>query len=972
MKKICFILLMIGLTCQPLVSAKVHPQSRSKINYKSQTKYNFKKFKTLKRASSNSSGLDTSFGKNGVQINDFSKMFQSSGRDIINAISTQSNGQIIAGGTSTADQNFFNFALARFNTNGTLDTNFGVNGLVTTDIGAFTSEGPHSTYSFLNGLAIQTDGKIIGGGQVQVNEQILICLARYNTDGTLDTNFGPNKSGVVITDIGAILGLPGKDCAIDAIILQPDGKIVACGGFTLNVQGTLGLVRYNVDGTLDKNFGIKGVVVSPDFTLTNNANVLQLQNDGKIIICGVNNPSSAGIFAVTRYNSDGSIDNLFGTNGVVTTNFGPNCFATGVAIYANKIIAGGKSIVNNIVHYVLAKYNSDGSPDSSFGTGGTIDKILTPSQISIETITIQSDGKIVTVGNSITAGDTFFLTRLNIDGTFDTNFGTNGIAGEKFGIDFEGAINTPNSLLVQSDGKIFSGGVSDAIDFNNDFLLAKYNSNGSLDKTFGRNVSVFFVPGNNGVSDIDFKTVLKILSGASNCINAVATQSNGQIVVIGFSDGEDPNYDFSAYNYNPDGTVNANISFTTQDFSGYNNGDDTIYGTHDIATCVAMQKNDSYVIAGSSDTIGQFPSFALVRNLKDGSTDTSFGLAEHNNLVVTNFGQVQKKALTTDAINSILLQPDEKIVAGGSSAPDSLNITGSFALARYHNNGLLDNSFGNLNLGIVTTNIGKTLGSTESFDSIDSIALQTDGKIVAAGFSSYKNPLGNFALARYKPNGTLDGSFGNKGIVITNFNSNKINASQINKVVIQTDGKILVGGIATIDIPNFNPNNPRFNFALARYNSDGSLDQNFGTKGLVVTQLNPNGNNSTSNDYLSTLVITNDGTIIAGGTSNATDPNFDFALVVYDNNGAVNTSVGNNGIIFTDFKTVLGLGSGSQDSINQNGMTLQTDGKLLAAGSTNATNANFDFAIARYGISQSSCTNAKDVFTRALFEKYGQ
>lgn len=911
----------------------------------------------IKRAVNNS-GLDTSFGKNGVVFNDFSApdMFDSSSRDIIQTIAIQTDNKVVTGGTTTAIKNVTNYALARFNTDGKLDQTFGTSGVVTTDIGSLIGVTGNDKYSFLTALAIQSDGKIIGAGSFQ-NIVSFGCLIRYNIDGTIDTSFGNN--GLVLTDIGAQIGITNSNYELNGIVLQPDGKIIACGLTNANAlvpfstDFTLGIVRYNTDGSIDTTFGTNGVTIAPKFSLSGSNSIIQLQSDGKIVICGINKPTGF-IFAVTRYNSNGTIDNTFGTNGIVTTNFGPNCFANSLVLYLDKIIVSGKlPMPNNLVNYVMAKYNADGSLDTSFGNNGTINQ---SKSVYIETIAIQSDGKIVTAGNRniSTTSDTFCLTRLNINGSFDQTFGTNGIVTTPLGIDFFQSITIPNSIKVQANGKILVGGISDAIDFNNDFILVKYNSNGSLDKTFGKTVSVFEIPGKNGVSDIDFKRVLKIPNGASNSINGIATQSNGQIIVAGFSDAEDPNYDFASYAYSTDGSLPQNRSLQTIDFSGYNNSDSTNFGSYDIANCIAMQKNDKYIIAGLSDVIEPTFSFALVRLNQDGIQDTTFGTSAHANLVVTNFGQVQGKAITTsDVAYSILLQADDKIVAGGISSSTDINTTGSFALARYNSDGSLDTSYGYSNNGLVSINIGKALGLKESLDSIFSIALQTDGKIVAGGFTTAKNRLGDFALMRFNTNGTVDTTFGNNGFVITNFDKTKPNISQINKIAIQQDGKIVAGGYTTVNIANFNPSKPRFNFGLTRYNTNGSLDTTFGNNGFVVTELAPNGNNSKSSDYLLSLVIKSDGTIVAGGSSNAMDPNFDFALATYQTNGSLNKSVGRNGVIFTDFATTA-RALGSTDAITTGDMTIQKDGKILAAGNTNFTNANFDFAGARYIINSST------------------
>ncbi|MDR3647211.1 MAG: hypothetical protein P4L22_06735 [Candidatus Babeliales bacterium] len=913
-------------------------------------------FKKTRNATSQTSGLDTSFGRNGVNLTSMSKLFGSSGRDIASSIVVQPDNRIIAAGYSTALKNVFTYALSRYLPNGKFDTSFGDNGLVLTDIGAVVGEPANTVYSFIASSVLQPDGKLVVGGSSQFGSNIVCSMARYNINGTLDQLFG-NK-GVVITDINKILGNPNAQNEIDALGLQSNGKIIAAGIDSPALKLTM--VRYNINGTIDKTFGTSNNgIVSTNFGFSSN---IAIQPDDKILAGGfVNNE-----FAITRYNADGTLDTNFGTNGVVITNFGAGSFVSSIAIQAGSIVAGGQLVDKaRKSHYLVAKYNLDGSPDNSFGNNGTINLRL-PKQININQLVIQPDNKIVTLGTNFDL--IFALTRLNIDGSFDDSFGKNGISAINLGIDYLGSISFPNSLLLQADGKIVAAGSNDAVDSNKDFFLERYNNDGSLDKTYG-GVKLFdkFY---KGVVDTDFKRALGIKTGSSNSITAIGVQSTGKIIAAGVTDALDPNYDFGAFRYDANGIVDQSVpgfALNCDDFSTTGSPD---FGSYDILTCLAINPDDSIILGGYSDTLDGFFSFALTKLTSGGDAFSGFGdfpqilpLAAS----VTNFGLTINQVPTNDIMTCIILQNNGQILAAGNTTANP-GITSSFALARYSSTGFLDNNFGKLKKGIVITNIGKNLGSKQSFDSIESIALQTDNKIVVGGFSTAKNPLGDFALARYNSNGTLDNTFGNKGIVITNFNPNKLNGSQINKVIIQPDGKILAGGISSSQIKNFKPNNPTFNFAIIRYNQDGTIDTSFGNKGFVITQISP-----TSNDYLSCMTLLN-GTIIAGGSSNAVDPHYDFTLAVYDSNGNLKTSVGNKGIIFTDFNKVLGLGSGSQDSINANGMAIQ-GGKVLGAGSTNATNPNFDFAIARYNIPTTPpppICNVSDIFLKTIFNKYGK
>jgi uncharacterized delta-60 repeat protein len=198
---------------------------------------------------------------------------------------------------------------------------------------------------------------------------------------------------------------------------------------------------------------------------------------------------------------------------------------------------------------------------------------------------------------------------------------------------------------------------------------------------------------------------------------------------------------------------------------------------------------------------------------------------------------------SSDGIQSIALQSDNKIVAAGYSGND-------FAIARYNNNGTLDASFDSD--GKVITNLGP-------IESINSIAIQSDGKIVAAGYSGI-----DFAIARYDTNGTLDASFDTDGIVTTDIDSSE---DGFNSVLLQSDGKIVAAGYT---------DNAGFSYlmAVARYNTDGSLDSTFNGDGIQTTAI------GSSDDQATSIAIQTDGNIVVAGYSESS-PNYKFALVRY-------------------------------------------------------------------------------------------
>lgn len=276
--------------------------------------------------------------------------------------------------------------------------------------------------------------------------------------------------------------------------------------------------------------------------------------------------------------------------------------------------------------------------------------------------------------------------------------------------------------------------------------------------------------------------------------------------------------------------------------------------------------------------------------------DTSFGT---EGIVITSFGE-------NSISSSSAIQEDGKIILAGFSGFSSGVLPGEnckFALARYNPDGTLDTTFG-IN-GKVTISV-RTMD-----DAALSMGIQSDGKIVLGGYSYFKTGLSiltDIALVRFNTNGTLDTTFGLGGKVIT-----KIGMSSLAKeLLILDDNKILICGCTW--------NSSSYDFALVRYNSEGSLDATFGMNGIVTTSI------GSGNDYGNCILLQSDNKIlVAGSTSSVIDGSkSSFALVRYDFNGSLDNTFGSNGIVATALDTTSSFGA----------VAMQHDGKILAAGST--------------------------------------
>ncbi|MFN6440948.1 MAG: DUF4347 domain-containing protein [Nostoc sp. DedSLP01] len=387
---------------------------------------------------------------------------------------------------------------------GSLDTTFGVGGKVITDIG-----GSDTAY----GVAVQADGKIVVIGE-SYNSNGNFAVARYNPDGSLDSSFG--NGGKAIADFANQTDKPYS------VTIQPDGKILIAGITYNGNQTDAALIRYNPNGSLDTTFGTGGKVVTNFEGKNEWIKSVAVQSDGKIIVGGYLNPNDGTLnndFLLIRYNSDGSLDTSFGNGGRVLTSMsdGQDGIASILIQPDGKIVVTGGVMVNGSNNFILARYNSNGSIDTNFGSSGKVITDFPGTHDFGYSVALGSDGKIVVAGGTgdIGLNGNFALTRYNSDGTLDANFGNGGKVVTDLGGNDVGL-----SLAILQDGKIVVSGFAENANANRDFALVAYNSNGSLDTSFG-----------------DSGKVITPVNGSSFQETRVAVQSDGKIVVTGSDSG---------------------------------------------------------------------------------------------------------------------------------------------------------------------------------------------------------------------------------------------------------------------------------------------------------------------------------------------------------------------------------------------------------------------------------------------------
>ncbi|MFN0278168.1 MAG: Calx-beta domain-containing protein [Pyrinomonadaceae bacterium] len=440
------------------------------------------------------------------------------------------------------------------------------------------------------------------------------------TPGTLDTSF--NGTGVVTMGFGAFAGA-------SSVAIQPDGKIIAFGSSSGGSSSIFSAARYNSNGLLDTSFNDSGIIQTSIGVGGSGASSVALQSDGKIVAAGASVASAQSFstpdIAVVRYNNNGSLDASFNGSGIVTTRIGGGDVAHSVAIQPDGkiIVAGGHNTQSSPLTFALVRYNSNGSLDTSFnGTG----KVLTPNGAAYS-VAIQSDGKIIAAGD---VGVNFAVARYNADGTLDPSFNGTGVVVTAVSQGSDGG----RSVAIQSDGKIVVAGYADDLNQGQtDFVVVRYNSNGTLDTSFN-GTGIVRTAVNSGSQNFTYSRSLSI-------------QSDGKIVVVG-SALINSNYTFAVVRYNRDGTLDTSFNgtgkVTTPSGGGYS---------------VALQPNGKIVAAGSSNSnfaIARYNAAACTASIS-GRVMTAGGFGIRNaKIVVTGNSLVEPRVVTTGSFGYFMFE----------------------------------------------------------------------------------------------------------------------------------------------------------------------------------------------------------------------------------------------------------------------------------------------------------------------------
>jgi uncharacterized delta-60 repeat protein len=412
--------------------------------------------------------LDTSFGDNGtVTTNIGGTLVHDYGQDV----AVQSDGKIVVVGDHYNESGTNdNFALVRYNKRGKLDRRFKGNGIVSTNFGG---------YDRAMGVALQSDSKIVVAGETcNSNDVCDVAVARYNTRGGLDRTF--SGDGKVITTYGK-----GDNGSLGGVAIQSNGRIVVAGYMYNGDNYDMAVYRFNTDGSRDTSFSGDGrAKINFGSGKNDYAFSVAIQSDGKIVVAGrtCDKKDKNCDFAVARLTTQGVLDNTFSRDGRQTTSFGGSDIGRAVALQSDgKIVVAGYKETSGDGLFALARYKTNGNLDTSFsGDGKVLTNLVSGVKDAAYDVAIQSNGKIVAVG---------------MVGTGETDLATE----------------------EQDSRDLWVGLVKDTSN-PRDFAVVRYNTNGALDRTFS----------SDGKVATDF-------NNSDDFAWAVALQSDGKIVVAGRS-----------------------------------------------------------------------------------------------------------------------------------------------------------------------------------------------------------------------------------------------------------------------------------------------------------------------------------------------------------------------------------------------------------------------------------------------------
>jgi uncharacterized delta-60 repeat protein len=686
------------------------------------------------------------------------------GSATVGGVQVLPNGNIDVSGTEQlADSDV---AVARLTSAGTLDSSFGSGGIATTDLGG----------KFTGGAsALQGNGQLVVAGALRLGRFQFFALARFNSNGSLDTSFGAGTSslgpaGTVTTAVGPIAD------AADAITIQPNGKIVAAGSSALSEadpsQTEFALVRYNINGSLDTTFGLNGRVVTSFASGSSAITGVDYTDDGKLVVAG----NASGVGALARYLADLRPVTPGGTFSIALQ------ASTQLSVTANDFDPDGDPLkLTGLSTTTLGggnlSYDATGLVTwSGFSAGGPYSFTYT---ISDGWLTAQGTESITVTAIAYRAGDPdASLAGGPLPGFVVNQFGSSAATGNAVAV-------VPGSTDFVTAGSIV---VSD----HTEFLVARYLADGSLDTSFNATGAVMLDPGGAGHNDT---------------ATAVTVLANGSIVVAGTATGTGGQSELAVVELSSTGQLVSTFGTNGVGLLALPGG---VQGLGLAVETDGLGNLLDVVVVGAAGA-GASQQLVVARFLANGSLDTTFNGTGH---VETTFG-------LQDVVGSaVVVASDGSVYVAGSAVVAHQE----FLLAHFLSNGQLDTTGFNPSGPVPGTVETDVLGLGSAASSLVLVPLGSLGSfdLVASGVADGTNAE-YYAAVRYHSDGSLDSGFGANGIV-TVFPQTNLQAPGL---AVQSDGDFILVGDGQ---PS---GNNTIQLEIVRLTPTGQLDPTFGNGGLA-------------------------------------------------------------------------------------------------------------------------------------------
>ncbi|MEZ0263813.1 MAG: PA14 domain-containing protein [Phycisphaerae bacterium] len=658
--------------------------------------------------------------------------FDGSRVDVAAASVTQADGKVVVVGGTSDYTGLDDFALARFNPDGTVDKTFGAYGRVVTDFGGD---------DVATAVAVQADGKLVVAGTSAAGPGTAVRVARYNPDGSLDKTFGV---------AGVARVAPGTYNGVSSVRVLTGGKIVLGGyatGAGFDVADFM-LARLTPVGALDPTFGTAGVTLTDVDGNLDVVGALVVADNGRVIAAGHANLGALSSFhtsvVLARYDAAGKLDPTYGTGGKVVVDAG------GYERVADALRLADGSIVladNYFGTAVVRKFTAAGAPDTAFGVGGRAPLGVADTE-NVRTIVPVAGNKFLVAaalgGSGGYDNGDLAVVRLTPNGSVDPTYGLGGVAALK-----RPGVQVPAGMSLQSTGAaavVSSTGETYEPEWNPNFDLVRFAPAGAPDATFNKNY---------GIASADF------LSATSAYATDVAPAPDGKIVAVGVAESNTPVSlpEIAIARYRADGQLDPT----------FGDGGRVVYGQGEPTR--VFVRADGKVVVAALDTSNNSV-MRLFQFNADGSLDTAFGSRG-----IADTGVYAERG----GANIVRTADGKILVAGGATA----SVPSALRVVRLTAAGQFDPTFG-AGGATTLTNLGAFRAT--------SLAIAPDGKLLVGGgdIANQTPPIiVRAAVVRLTAAGALDTSFGTAGKTVVNYGT--LGGGEVVALVVRADGSVVAG-----------------------------------------------------------------------------------------------------------------------------------------------------------------------------------